>query len=147
MMQKLAPEADLGPGSGSGRATPKKPRIDVPFCMQKLKPLWLPIKAHRFTAYRSKVLRLLPQKILAQYVAFEKQGHLLACVKLLESATTRLRTSHLPTKRRRFSSRLRSATSNSTTPTATASAASGHQQFSTPREDITRPSTSRSRPS
>lgn len=75
------------PSQGSGRATPKRPRIDVPFCIQKLKPLWLPIKAHRFTAYRSKVLQLLPQKILAQYVAFEKQGHYLACVKLLESAT------------------------------------------------------------
>merc|ERR1719428_1423871 len=84
----LQPDGSRRPSQGSGRTTtPKRPRIDVPFCVQKLKPLWLPIKAHRFTAYRSKVLQLLPQKILAQYVAFEKQGHLLACVKLLESAT------------------------------------------------------------
>merc|ERR1719261_1281236 len=75
------------PSQGSGRATPKRPRIDVPFCIQKLKPLWLPIKAHRFTAYRSKVLQLLPQKVLAQYVEHEKQGHYAACVKLLESVT------------------------------------------------------------
>jgi len=84
----LQPDGSRRPSQGSGRTTtPKRPRIDVPFCIQKLKPLWLPIKAHRFTAYRSKVLQLLPQKILAQYVAFEKLGHYLACVKLLESAT------------------------------------------------------------
>jgi len=84
----LQPDGSRRPSQGSGRATPtRRPRLDVPFCISKLKPLWLPIKAHRFTAYRSKVLQLLPQKILAQYVAFEKQGHYLACVKLLESAT------------------------------------------------------------
>jgi hypothetical protein len=85
----LQPDGSRRPSQGSGRTTPKRdrPRLDVPFCIQKLKPLWLPIKAHRFTAYRSKVLQLLPQKVLAQYVAFEKQGHYLACVKLLESAT------------------------------------------------------------
>merc|ERR1719231_1371724 len=95
MMQKTASSlgmaADDLQADGSRRPsrqeTPQRPRLDVPFCIQKLKPLWLPIKAHRFTAYRSKVLQLLPQKILAQYVAFEKQGHYLACVKLLESAT------------------------------------------------------------
>merc|ERR1719359_1137819 len=77
------------PSGGSGRNTPQKgrPRLDVPFCIQKLKPLWLPIKAHRFTAYRSKVLQLLPQKVLVQYVEHEKQGHYAACVKILESAT------------------------------------------------------------
>merc|ERR1711924_83874 len=75
----LQPDGSRRPSQGSGRTTtPKRPRIDVPFCIQKLKPLWLPIKAHRFTAYRSKVLQLLPQKILAQYVAFEKLGHYLA---------------------------------------------------------------------
>merc|ERR1719326_2320832 len=85
---ELQADGSRRPSQGSGRATPtRRPRLDVPFCISKLKPLWLPIKAHRFTAYRSKVLQLLPQKILAQYVAFEKQGHYLACVKLLESAT------------------------------------------------------------
>merc|ERR1719231_79579 len=95
MMQKTASSlgmaADDLQADGSRRPsrqeTPQRPRLDVPFCIQKLKPLWLPIKAHRFTAYRSKVLQLLPQKILAQYVAFEKQRHYAACVKLLESAT------------------------------------------------------------
>lgn len=49
--------------------------------------MWLPIKAHRFAAYRAKVLQLLPQKVLQQYIDFEKQGQYPACVKLLESAT------------------------------------------------------------
>lgn len=65
----------------------EKPRLDVPFCMRKLKPMWLPIKAHRFAAYRAKVLQLLPQRVLQQYVDFEKQGQYAACLKLLESAT------------------------------------------------------------
>jgi len=67
--------------------TPKsKEKIDVPWCLNKLVPLWLPIKAHRFTAYRAKILQILPQKVLAQYVEHEKQGHYAACIKLLESA-------------------------------------------------------------
>mmetsp|Transcript_17331 Transcript_17331/g.40387 ORF Transcript_17331/g.40387 Transcript_17331/m.40387 type:complete len:1088 (-) Transcript_17331:190-3453(-) len=64
-----------------------KPKLDVPFCMEKLKPIWLPIKAHRFAAYRAKVLQLLPQRVLQQYVDFEKQAQYAACIKLLESAT------------------------------------------------------------
>jgi len=59
----------------------------VPFCLQRCKPIWLPIKAHRFAAYRGKVLQLLPQYILQQYIDFEKQAHYAACIKLLESAT------------------------------------------------------------
>lgn len=49
--------------------------------------MWLPIKAHRFAAYRAKVLELLPRKVLDKYVDFEKQGQYAACIKLLESAT------------------------------------------------------------
>jgi hypothetical protein len=52
-----------------------------------VKPIWLPIKAHRFAAYRAKVLQLLPPKVLQQYVDFEKRGQYAACIKLLESAT------------------------------------------------------------
>lgn len=73
--------------SATGRMTPQKPKLDVPFCLQRVKPIWLPIKAHRFAAYRAKVLQLLPQKVLQQYVDFEKQGQYAACIKLLESAT------------------------------------------------------------
>jgi len=65
----------------------RKVKPDVPFCMKRVKPIWLPIKAHRFAAYRAKVLQLLPPRILQQYVDFEKQGQYLACIKLLESAT------------------------------------------------------------
>jgi tetratricopeptide (TPR) repeat protein len=65
----------------------KKPKLDVPFCLARLKPIWLPIKAHRFAAYRAKVLQLLPQRVLQNYVDFEKQGQYAACIKLLESAT------------------------------------------------------------
>jgi len=83
------------PGShpGSGQATPTgpakrpKPKLDVPFCIQRCKPIWLPIKAHRFAAYRAKVLQLLPQRVLQQYIDFEKQGQYAACIKLLESAS------------------------------------------------------------
>jgi hypothetical protein len=79
----------------SGNATPteegaspaKKPKLDVPFCISRLKPIWLPIKAHRFAVYRAKVLQLLPPKVLEQYIAFEKQGQYAACIRLLESAT------------------------------------------------------------
>merc|ERR1719506_1866401 len=90
MMQRQAgalgiAEEDLQQEAPAGLK--ERPKLDVPFCTSKLKPLWLPIKAHRFTAYRSKVLQLLPQKVLAQYVEHEKQGHYAACVKLLESAT------------------------------------------------------------
>uniref|UniRef100_A0A7S2KLG6 Uncharacterized protein n=1 Tax=Zooxanthella nutricula TaxID=1333877 RepID=A0A7S2KLG6_9DINO len=66
---------------------PKRPKLDVPFCLKRVKPIWLPIKAHRFSAYRTKVLQLLPQRVLQQYVDFEKQGQYAACIKLLESAT------------------------------------------------------------
>ncbi|CAE7533968.1 unnamed protein product [Symbiodinium necroappetens] len=54
---------------------------------ERCKPIWLPIKAHRFAAYRAKVLQLLPQRVLQQYIDFEKQGQYSACIKLLESAT------------------------------------------------------------
>jgi len=64
-----------------------KPKLDVPFCLQRAKPIWLPIKAHRFAAYRAKVLQLLPQRVLQQYIDFEKQGQYSACIQLLESAT------------------------------------------------------------
>jgi len=78
-------------GEGAAPATPSKkvakPKIDVPFCMQRAKPMWLPIKAHRFAAYRAKVLQLLPQSVLQQYIEFEKGGQYGACIKLLESAT------------------------------------------------------------
>jgi hypothetical protein len=73
---------------GEDCATPsQKPKLTVPFCVARLKPIWLPIKAHRFAVYRAKVLQLLPPKILEQYIAFEKQGQYAACIKLLESAT------------------------------------------------------------
>jgi len=74
----------------SGQVTPSKrprPKLDVPFCLQRCKPIWLPIKAHRFAAYRAKVLQLLPQRVLQQYIDFEKQAQYAACIKLLESAT------------------------------------------------------------
>jgi len=74
-------------GAAGGDEAAKKPKLDVPFCIKKLKPVWLPIKAHRFAAYRAKVLQLLPQKVLQQYIDFEKQGQYAACIKLLESAT------------------------------------------------------------
>lgn len=76
------------PGSSRGNGeTSKRPTLDVPFILQRVKPIWLPIKAHRFAAYRAKVLQLLPQRVLQQYVDFEKQGQYAACIKLLESAT------------------------------------------------------------
>lgn len=65
----------------------KKPKLDVPLCLGKLKPMWLPIKAHRFSAYRAKILQLLPQKVFQQYIDFEQQQQYQACLKLLESAT------------------------------------------------------------
>jgi hypothetical protein len=49
--------------------------LDVMWCIAQLKPVWLPIKAHRFTAYRSKVLQLLPQQVLPRYIEHEKAGH------------------------------------------------------------------------
>merc|ERR1719160_576715 len=88
LMEKQGAAADAArEGSRSGTPARERPKLDVPFCASRLKPLWLPIKAHRFTAYRSKVLQLLPQKILAQYVEHEKQAHYSACIKLLESST------------------------------------------------------------
>lgn len=70
------------PSAGPARLT-----ADVPFCKARLKPVWLAIRAHRFAAYRSKVMQQLPSKFLPQYVEFEKKSEFLACVKLLESAT------------------------------------------------------------
>lgn len=64
-----------------------KPKMEVPFCLARMKPIWLPIKAHRFAVYRAKVLQLLPPKVLEQYISFEKTGQYAACIKLLESAT------------------------------------------------------------
>ncbi|CAJ1337830.1 unnamed protein product, partial [Effrenium voratum] len=64
-----------------------RPKLDTNFCLTRCKPIWLPIKAHRFAAYRAKVLQLLPQRVLQQYIDFEKQGQYSACIKLLESAT------------------------------------------------------------
>eukprot|EP00913_Durusdinium_trenchii_P009148 g8598.t1 len=64
-----------------------RPKLDTSFCISRCKPIWLPIKAHRFAAYRAKVLQLLPQRVLQQYIDFEKQGQYSACIKLLESAT------------------------------------------------------------
>eukprot|EP00435_Cladocopium_sp_Y103_P043451 s2794_g12.t1 len=71
-----------------------RPKLDTTFCLTRCKPIWLPIKAHRFAAYRAKaaafrnlVLQLLPQRVLQQYIDFEKQGQYSACIKLLESAT------------------------------------------------------------
>jgi len=77
------------PGAELGAPPPanKKPKLDVPFCLARLKPIWLPIKAHRFAVYRAKVLQILPAKVLEQYIQFEKQGQYAACIKLLESAT------------------------------------------------------------
>jgi len=82
---------NTGEGSrpGTSTTTPGKqrPKLDTNFCLSRCKPIWLPIKAHRFAAYRAKVLQLLPQRVLQQYIDFEKQGQYSACIKLLESAT------------------------------------------------------------
>jgi hypothetical protein len=87
--QKGASPGNATPtGAAEAPATPaKKPKLDVPFCIERLKAIWLPIKAHRFAVYRAKVLQLLPPKVLEQYIGFEKQGVYAACIKLLESAT------------------------------------------------------------
>jgi len=86
-----AEEQNTGEGSrpGTSTTTPGKqrPKLDTNFCVSRCKPIWLPIKAHRFAAYRAKVLQLLPQRVLQQYIDFEKQGQYSACIKLLESAT------------------------------------------------------------
>lgn len=74
-------------GAEGSDSPAKKPKLDVPFCLERLKPIWLPIKAHRFAVYRAKVLQLLPPKVLEQYISFEKGGQYAACIKLLESAT------------------------------------------------------------
>lgn len=76
--------------TATGMTTPPraaKPKLDVPFCLERKKPMWLPIKAHRFAAYRAKVLQLLPQVVLQQYIDNEKKAQYAACIKLLESAT------------------------------------------------------------
>jgi len=70
-----------------GGMKPKRPKLDVPFCLSHLKPMWLPIKAHRFAVYRGKVLKLLPEKVLNEYTQFEAKGKFAACIKLLEAAT------------------------------------------------------------
>merc|ERR1719160_1860401 len=88
LMEKQGAAADAArEGSRSGTPARERPKLDVPFCTSRLKPLWLPIKAHRFAAYRAKVLQLLPQRVLERYVEFEKEGQYPACIKLLESAT------------------------------------------------------------
>merc|ERR550537_1687809 len=52
-----------------------------------MKSLWLPIKAHRFTSHRSRVLQMLPAAVLQQYVEHEKAARYGACIKLLAVAT------------------------------------------------------------
>jgi len=81
-----APDSGSRPGTSSTPAK-QRPKLDTNFCLTRCKPIWLPIKAHRFAAYRAKVLQLLPQRVLQQYIDFEKQGQYSACIKLLESAT------------------------------------------------------------
>jgi hypothetical protein len=78
---------DNGRDQTPGPRRETRPRLDVPFCLQAITPMWLPIKAHRFAAYRAKVLQMLPQHVLQQYIDFEKQGEYPSCIKLLESAT------------------------------------------------------------
>jgi len=87
--QKPVSATDPEPAATGAAESPpaKKPKLDVPFCVERLKPIWLPIKAHRFAVYRAKVLQLLPAKVLEQYISFEKQGQYAACIKLLEAAT------------------------------------------------------------
>jgi hypothetical protein len=72
----------------SAASTPKeRTKPDVPWCLDRLKCMWLAIKAHRFTAHRSKVLQLLPNPVLQQYVEHEKAARYGACIKLLATAT------------------------------------------------------------
>mmetsp|Transcript_70371 Transcript_70371/g.139580 ORF Transcript_70371/g.139580 Transcript_70371/m.139580 type:complete len:1060 (-) Transcript_70371:244-3423(-) len=78
---------DNGRDQTPGPRRETRPRLDVPFCLQAITPMWLPIKAHRFAAYRAKVLQMLPQHVLQQYIDFEKQGEYSSCIKLLESAS------------------------------------------------------------
>jgi len=72
-------------GSEKSVAGNKKPVVDMEFCTSKLRPIWLTIKARSFLSYRSKVVQLLPQNLMSQYVEFEKKGLYGACLKLLES--------------------------------------------------------------
>ncbi len=80
---------DLMPKGGKDGDAPFEsippPNVTVEWCKSKLKPMWLPIKAHRFTACRSKILQILPQKTVDQYIAYEKNCHYSACIKLLET--------------------------------------------------------------
>ncbi|CAK9007267.1 unnamed protein product [Durusdinium trenchii] len=46
-----------------------------------------PVRAAVQVFLRNGVLQLLPQRVLQQYIDFEKQGQYSACIKLLESAT------------------------------------------------------------
>lgn len=71
----------------SAASTPKRTKPDVPWCLDRMKCMWLAIKAHRFTAHRSKVLQLLPNPVLQQYVEHEKAARYGACIKLLAVAT------------------------------------------------------------
>jgi tetratricopeptide (TPR) repeat protein len=84
--KEVPDESNERPTSTQNVSQMKKPKLDVPFCMERVKPIWLPIKAHRFAVYRAKVLQLLAPKILEQYIAFEKNGQYASCIKLLESA-------------------------------------------------------------
>jgi len=45
--------------STNGASAVNRPQLTVPFCFQRIKPIYLPLKAHRFAAYRSKILQLL----------------------------------------------------------------------------------------
>jgi len=75
-----------GSRASSQASTPKRVTPDVPWCLARLKCIWLPIKAHRFTAHRSRVLQMLPAPVLQQYVDHEKAARYGACVKLLAVA-------------------------------------------------------------
>lgn len=81
ILQEYFASLDLPEGE-----TPQRPKLDVPMCKQRLKPVWLPLKAHRFSAHRTKVLSLLPKAVLDQYMEFEREFQYHACMKLLESA-------------------------------------------------------------
>jgi hypothetical protein len=88
LRKKGGSQSGSQPGSraSSVASTPKRVNPDVPWCLQRLKCIWLPIKAHRFTAHRSRVLQMLPAPVLQQYVDHEKSARYGACVKLLAVA-------------------------------------------------------------
>jgi len=78
--------SSAGSRASSVAGTPKRQKADVPWCLARLRSIWLPIKAHRFTAHRSRVLQMLPGPVLQQYVDHEKAARYGACVKLLAVA-------------------------------------------------------------